>query len=329
VSANHPRMAIGVDVGGTSVKLGAITEAGERLGEGNVPIRPGATVAGVFADVARTLETLVPDAPRRARGIGVGLPGLLVRDEHRIENSPNLTWLIGPDLRAALADATGFAPESIRLENDANVAALGEVWLGAAKGARTALIATLGTGIGGALVFDGELFVGEGLAGEIGHVTVVPDGPPCGCGSRGCLETLASATAARRRALELSLPPERPGDLELLAAAARARAGPERDLMEAIGRDLGHGLGTALCLLDVRTFVLGGGFSAALDVLEPGVRRGLSEWAYGDRVSRVRVERATLGASAGWIGAAHLLALAPVTPLAPVASLANARPHDA
>jgi glucokinase len=194
----------------------------------------------------------------------------------------------------------------VRVENDANVAAQGELWLGAARGERHALVVTLGTGIGGGVVLDGRLFVGEGLAGEIGHVTVDACGPQCGCGARGCLETLASASAASRRARERGLPAAAPGDLELLATRARAAAGPERELLLEVGLDLGRGLASAVSLLDLRTFVLGGGFSAALDLLEPGIRRGLAERAYGERVASVRLVRALLGPSAGWIGAACL-----------------------
>jgi len=298
---------IGLDVGGSAVKLGALTPAGERLGERSVAREDGAEeLLGAAADAVREL------CPRPAgpTGIGVGLPGLLDRAAGRVEVSPNLPSLQGVDVRGLLAARTGVDPGAIHLENDANVAALGEQWLGAARGERDVLVVTLGTGIGGGLILDGELYAGrggDGLAGEIGHVTVAPDGPPCGCGSRGCLETLASASAARRRALERSLPADAPGDLELLAAHARRAPGPERELLEEVGRDLGHGLATVVCLLDVPTFVLGGGFSAALDTLEPGIRRGLAEWAYGERVSAVKIVRAALGPAAGWIGAASLM----------------------
>jgi len=297
-------LLVGVDVGGSAVKLGTVTESGERLAEDSIEVVPGADAEAIFGAVGERARELAGGTPS---GLGVGLPGLLDREAGRIENSPNLPWILGVDVRALLASATGTPRERIVLENDANVAALGELWLGAARGEASAVLLTLGTGIGGGIVLDGRLFVGAGQAGEIGHVTVDPDGPACGCGSRGCLETLASATAAKRRARERSLPAEDPGNLELLSERARAAPGPERELLEEIGRELGHGIGTTLCLLDVRTFVFGGGFSAALDVLAPGIRRGLSEWAYGDRVARVRIERARLGPSAGWIGAAKLL----------------------
>ena len=167
------------------------------------------------------------------------------------------------------------------------------------------MLVTLGTGVGGGIVLGGELFVGPtGNAGEIGHVVVEPDGLVCGCSKRGCLETVGSATAARRRALELGLPPEAPGDLIQLAAAARAADGPERKLLHAVGRDLGHGLAYPAVLLDLSLFVFGGGFSAALDVLQDGIVQGLDERLFGER--NIVLRQATLGGSAGWIGAAKL-----------------------
>jgi glucokinase len=165
------------------------------------------------------------------------------------------------------------------------------------------LLVTLGTGVGGGLVLGGKLFSGPGgMAGEIGHVVVDPNGTVCGCGARGCLETLASATAARRRAIERRLG----DDLESLAAKARRSAGPERELFLDVGRDLGRGLAVALTLLDVRLFVVGGGFGAALDLLEPGVRAGIAERSYGRRADDLRIVAAALGPDAGWIGAARL-----------------------
>jgi glucokinase len=144
------------------------------------------------------------------------------------------------------------------------------------------------------------------MAGEVGHVCIDPLGPPCGCGRRGCVEQFASATAAIRRAKAAGLPEGSPGDLELLAKQARAWDGPERALLQDVGRDLGRGLGVVVCLLDLRTFVIGGGFGAATDVLEPGIRAGLRDRSYGDRLLHVRILPAKLGGDAGWIGAARL-----------------------
>jgi glucokinase len=293
-----------VDVGGSALKLGVLARDGTRRSETSLPVRKGEAAAAIFAGAARELRELAGGPPER---VGVGLPGLLDRDAGCVRQSPNLPWLVDVRVAEVLGEELGLPASAIRLENDANVAALGEQWLGAARGIEHFLLLTLGTGIGGGLILDGELFTGEGQAGEPGHINIDPDGPPCGCGSRGCLEQFASATAARRRALERGLPREAPGDLVRLAELARASAGPERELLAEVGYDLGRGLAQVLVLLDVRTFVFGGGFSAALDVLEPGIRRALREWAYGDRVSTVRLLSAGLGPSAGWIGAARLV----------------------
>lgn len=293
----------GIDVGGSALKLGVCVPDGSARVEESLAVRPGDSAATILAGAARTLQAM---SPHGFEAVGVGLPGLLDRQAGCVRLSPNLGWLEDVPVAELLARELGLAPARIRLENDANAAALGEQWLGAARGQRDLLLLTLGTGIGGGLILGGELFVGAGLAGEVGHLTIDPDGPPCGCGARGCLETLASASAARRRALERGLPADSPGDLVRLAELARERHGPERILLEAVGYDLGRGVAAVLALLDVRTYVFGGGFSAALDVLEPGIRRALSQWSYGERVSAVRLLEARLGASAGWIGAARL-----------------------
>jgi len=302
--ARAGELLAGVDVGGSAIKLGVVRRDGSQRAEDSLKVERGRPAADLFAAVAEALRALGGTAFTR---VGVGLPGLLDRAAGCVRQSPNLPWLVEAPVQQLLARPLGLAPERVRLENDANVAALGEQWLGAARGMENLLLLTLGTGIGGGLILDGRLFAGEGLAGEVGHVCIDPEGPPCGCGSRGCLEMFASASAARRRALARGLPTEAPGDLERLAQRARAAAGPERTLLEEIGYDLGRGLAGVVSLLDLRTFVFGGGFSAALDVLEPGARRALSQWTYGERIAEIRLVRATLGPSAGWIGAARLV----------------------
>ena len=295
------RARVGLDVGGTAVKAGRIDAEGNTEAELSAPVPPRVDsdeLLGILLSLARELDA--------SGSIGIGVPGLLDRERGVVLQSPNLPGLDGLGLRDGLAAGLDLAPDRVHVENDANAAALGEQWLGAGRGDASLLLLTLGTGIGGGLLLDDELYVGCGMAGEIGHVTIRPDGPPCGCGSRGCLETYASATAARRRAVERNLPAGDPGNLERLAELAREREGPERGLYFEVGRDLGYGLGAAVCLLDLRCFVFSGGFSAAFDVLEPGIRQGLRESAYGDRVAGVRLARAALGSKAGWIGAARL-----------------------
>ena len=292
--------AIGFDVGGSAIKAGAVDADGSNRREGRRAIPADVTFAQLGALFAELATELGP-----VDRVGVGVPGLLDRGAGRVMNSPNLPWLEGGDLRAAAAAAIDANPDGVTVENDANAAALGEAWLGAGRGVDDLLCVTLGTGVGGGLILGGRLVLGSGLAGEIGHVKVDPEGPVCGCGRRGCVETLASATAARSRATAAGLPAEDPGNLERLNELASGGAAAERDLLAAVGRDLGYGLSAALNLIDLRTFVVGGGFSAAFEQLLPGIRRGLEEGSYGDRVAAVHVVRAELGSSAGWIGAAR------------------------
>lgn len=293
---------VGIDVGGSAIKAGRIGRDGTIRAEQNWDAphyeRGASHVLDGIAELARSLH--VEDA------LGVGVPGLLDRARGFLLESPNLPSFRAVDVRGELAHRLGLDPACVHVENDANAAAVGEQWLGAARGERDALILTLGTGIGGGLILNGQLFAGEGMAGEVGHVVIEPGGRECGCGRRGCVEQYASASAAHRRAREAGLPPEEPGDLKQLAERARSGSAQERALCFAIGRDLGRGLGPVLCLLDIRCFVFGGGFSAALDVLEPGIRAGIEERSYGDRQHAVRLARATLGPKAGWIGAAKL-----------------------
>jgi glucokinase len=303
LSAPH---AIGFDFGGTAIKAGRVDESGAILGEESVP-------NGLDRGPDTALDRMAEQFARLggAEAIGVGVAGLIDVEHGVVLESPNLPGVGGVSLRDELARRTGLAPAAVQVENDANVAALGEAWLGAAQGEENVMVVTLGTGVGGGLILEGRAFGGSGMAGEVGHVVVDPDGPLCGCGSRGCLETLASATAARRRAALAGLPAGDPGNLERLNQLATAGAGPERELLHAVGLDLGRGLGPVVCLLDMRVFVFTGGFAAAFGVMEDGIREGIDERSFGSRGEKVRLLRATLGPAAGWIGAARLAFQAP------------------
>jgi len=293
---SRAEVALGIDVGGTAIKAGRIRSDGtveeERSFEWN-GVDPG---LDILAELTR-----IADAMGAFQAVGLGVPGLLDTSRGVVLASPNLPALAEVPLRDSLARHTELAPSRVVVENDANAAACGEAWLGAAAGERDTMLLTLGTGIGGGIILDGELFQGAGMAGEIGHVCIDPNGPRCGCGSRGCLETLASARAAAARAEALGLG----SDLQELSERARAGAEAEAALLRAVGTDLGRGLAVVITLLDLRHFVIGGGFSAAFDCLEGGIRDGVRERCYGERVEQVRLSRAQLGNRAGWIGAAY------------------------
>ncbi|MBL8859019.1 MAG: ROK family protein [Planctomycetes bacterium] len=293
---------VGIDLGGTGIKAGACDETGRILDSKSIPTGLGDGPEAVLDRMAQLARDLGAD-----KRVGVGSPGLIDHANGRVLESPNLLTMQGVPMRREIARRLGFAERDVILENDANCAAFGEQWCGAGKGESDMLLVTLGTGVGGGLVLAGKLYGGPGgMAGEIGHVCIDPDGPPCGCGRRGCVEQFASATAAIRRAKDKGLPRAKPGDLVQLSRLAREADGPERALLHDIGRDLGRGLGMVVCLLDLRTYVIGGGFGAATDVLEAGIRVGLRDRSYGDRLQSVRILPAQLGSDAGWIGAARL-----------------------
>ncbi|MDP6520413.1 MAG: ROK family protein [Planctomycetota bacterium] len=302
---------LGVDIGGTAIKAGAITPEGTILREATGPTPREGSAVEICAAAAALLQSVAGDNGGGHIGchIGCALAAGLAPLAGRVLASPNLACLVGSTPRSALGQALGLDQtdaENIALENDANAAALGEQWLGAAKGEDNVAVLTLGTGVGGGLILGGSLVTGAtGCAAELGHVLVDPQGPACGCGARGCLEAMASASAAIRRASAAQLPPADPGNLPLLCEEARRAPGPERELISAIGRDLGQGLTAVLSILDIDLFVFAGGFSAALDILEPGIRSGLDRGSTPQGRQAVRLVRAALGNRAGWIGAAR------------------------
>ena len=290
--------AVGIDLGGTSVKLGALDEHGKTVESHEFPSelhRGPADLTRRMADAARAFGA--------ERSLGLAVPGLLDRAAGLVLASPNLAPIEHFPLRDELARLLGLDPRCVRFENDANAAAVGEHRAGAALVEHDFAMVTLGTGVGGGILLGGELVIGEGgLAGELGHIVIDPRGPLCGCGGHGCVEQFASATAAMRRAREAGLEP----DLVRLSAMARSAPGPERKLLREVGRDLGRALAAAAILLDLRCFVIGGGFGGAFDLLHPGIVEGLLERTFGRVAEDYRVLPAALGGDAGWIGAAEL-----------------------
>lgn len=247
---NSTRRQVGIDVGGTAVKAGCITHDGQVSNETSIDPRFARGRDQAFDAIAALFREL-----GGGDRIGIGVPGLLDRKRGHLLSAPNIPGFTDVSIRDELARRTGLPPERVHVENDANAAAVGEMWLGAGRSERDALVVTLGTGIGGGVILNGELYAGADLAGEIGHVVIDPRGPLCGCGNRGCVEQYASATAARARALSAGLPKSAPGDLIALAERARTGHAAEAALMREIGRDLGRGLGAVVGLLDLRLFI--------------------------------------------------------------------------
>ncbi|MGH2656992.1 MAG: ROK family glucokinase [Actinomycetota bacterium] len=304
------RSAIGIDVGGTKV-------AGLRLAEDGAVLdrteRP--TPAD---DVSATVETVSELAAELAaaggEALGVGAAGMVDFDAGVLRYAPNLAWREIP-LRDLLSERTGLP---CVVDNDANVAAWGEYRFGAARGYRHVLVVTVGTGIGGGIVADGELFRGaHGFAAEIGHIIVEPDGPLCGCGNRGCWEQVASGRALDRLArAEVEQDPA--GRIAALAAGAEAsgrhvseaaRGGdhPATAIFAAVGRRLGEGIAGLVNILDPEVVIVGGGVAEEGAVLlDPARHAFLDAVEASEHRPEVPILAATLGNDAGAIGAAAL-----------------------
>src|SRR5271163_1864728 len=196
------KFSIGVDLGGTNLRIAAVDDQGALEEKVTLGTKVSRGRDYVIADMCDAIQRLSDKYGTSAQlvGIGVGVPGIIDMETGLVRDSPNLPDWIDYPARAAIEQRLKTV---VILENDANVAALGEKWLGAAKDYSDVAMLTLGTGVGGGLVLNGAIWCGaNGMAGELGHTTVEPDGHPCGCGNRGCLEQYASATAIVRMAKE-------------------------------------------------------------------------------------------------------------------------------
>lgn len=288
---------VGIDVGGTKI-------GGVRLGEGG--IEEAEDVPKPEIGLVETMAELI-DSLRRpdTTSIGVGMAGLVRWPEGVFVWGPHVPGVDLP-LRTDLEATLGLP---VVVDNDANLAALAEVRLGAATGCQHVVMLTLGTGIGCGLIFSGSIYRGHSFAGEAGHMIMVPDGLLCACGRRGCWETLVSGSslddAARRLGL-VAADGRKAGGAELVAAALAGDAAAVAVVTEA-GRWLGRGIANIIALLDPEMVVIGGAVSAAGDVLLDPARTSIASVLEGaDHRPRVEVVPAGLGPRAGAIGAALL-----------------------
>ena len=297
---------IGVDVGGTKVLAVRVTASGEVVDVATRPM-PGRTapepeveqaVADAVSDVA---DSAADPAGGPARAVGVSVAGLVDRAGERYLFGAHLPWRDAP-LRRRLAERTG---RDVVLENDANCAAYAELHAGAARGVDSALLVTIGTGIGGALVLDRRLVRGaHGLAGEFGHMQVVPDGLACECGLRGCWEQYCSGRALER-VTRVALGKHRDGpEVAAMAAAGDVVA---RQAFATVGTWLGVGVAGLVSAFDPELVVVGGGVSAVGDLLLVPARAALRDSLQGtDHRPVPSLVSTELGPEAGAIGAALL-----------------------
>lgn len=291
--------ACGIDIGGTKIAGGLVSEQGEIVHRLEVPTDPG-DVRAIVDAVAELIIELGSNEVLST--VGVGAAALINRSRDRVFFAPNVVWSDFP-LKAALEEKLG---RSVRLENDANAAGWAEFQFGAARDASSMVMVTMGTGVGGAIVDDGRLVVGGfGAAGEVGHIIIEPGGLLCGCGNRGCLEQYASGTALMREARErLGNETLNTDELALLLTSGDV---PALSVFQDVCDAMGRGITSLVAVTDPEIVVIGGGVAVAGTLLTDLITSSFASH-YGPYARRPvpKIVLATLGNSAGVVGAADL-----------------------
>lgn len=318
--AKTSKFIIGVDLGGTNIVVGSLSEDGSReFAMRSEPTRADQGADAVVDRMVRMIDTVIAETVAAAGvkreaclGVGVGAPGPLDREAGIVITTPNLGWTNFP-LRQVIADRVGLPAT---LDNDANCATLGEWWLGAARGGRNVVGMTIGTGIGGGLILDGRLYHGASdVAGEIGHTTIDLTGRRCKCGNYGCLEAYASGPSIAERAREAlagdttsQLHGMVDGDLSRITAATVYTAAQDGDeialeVVRETARFLGAGIANLLNVFNPDVVVIAGGVTQAGDTLFEPVRREVRRRAFTPAVAACRIVPGSLPGTAGVVGA--------------------------
>ena len=305
----------GVDLGGTTVKLGLFRTDGTLLDKWEIPTRTEDSGKYILTDIALSMNTAMERHGIEHNdliGAGLGVPGAVL-EEHFVKPCVNLNGWGGFDVAERFSTLCGCP---VKVVNDANAAALGELWQGGGKGSSNMVLVTLGTGVGGGVIVDGKLITGiHGSGGEIGHITLQPDETePCGCGKYGCLEQYASATGIVRQAKKLLVEYDTPSSLRKFDPLTAkdvldcAKAGDELAVRvaEIFAQTLGQALVAVSCSCDPEVFVLGGGVSKAGSYIVDLVQKQFVRFAFPAAES-TRFGLAILGNDAGIYGAAKLV----------------------
>lgn len=310
---------IGIDLGGTTVKFAILTEDGEVQQKWSME-----------TDISNAGENIVPNIIKSIKhrlelynltsedciGIGMGSPGSVDVEKGTVIGAYNLNWRTLQPVKEQIEKGTGIP---FFIDNDANVAALGEQWIGAGEGSENIVFVTLGTGVGGGIVTEGKIVHGVGSAGEIGHINVNPNGYKCTCGNIGCLETVASATGVVHLARELSKSYAGKSELKWLIDDGQEMTAKtvfdyakHRDELALIVVDkfnyyLGLACGNIGNILNPESIVIGGGVSAAGDMIITGVEEYFQKFAFPTVKTSTKLKLAQLGNDAGVFGAASLI----------------------
>ncbi|MBG9543030.1 ROK family glucokinase [Cytobacillus firmus] len=310
---------VGVDLGGTTTKLAFINYYGEIIHKWEIPTDNSEEGKNITINIAKAIDHKLEELDLnkdKIIGIGMGAPGPVNLATGVVYNTVNLGWKDNYPLKDLLEVETSLP---VIIDNDANCAALGEMWKGAGNGAKDLVCVTLGTGVGGGVIANGDIVQGvSGAAGEIGHITSIPvGGAQCNCGKTGCLETIASATGIVRQALEnlesggegaLSQLYKEHGFITAKDVFDSARNGDETSLLVVnnTAMHLGLALANIANMLNPEKIVLGGGVSRAGDILLKPVISNFIKFAFPRVKESTVIDIATLGNDAGVIGAAWL-----------------------
>lgn len=311
---------IGIDLGGTTVKFAILTEAGEVQQKWSIQTDTRDKGKNIVPDILNSINQrlqLYNLATEDFLGIGMGSPGTVDCNAGTVIGAYNLNWSTLQPVKKQMEDCLNIP---FYIENDANVAALGEAWKGAGEGGNHVAFITLGTGVGGGIIAEGKLIHGNiGAAGEVGHMIVAPNGYQCTCGNRGCLETVASATGVVRLARDLS--EQFAGDSKLkwliddgqeVTSKTVFDLAKQQDKFALITVDqfyyyLGLACSNIANILNPEAIVIGGGVSAAGEMLIKGVEHYFQQFAFPQIRTTTKLKLARLGNDAGIIGAASLV----------------------
>ena len=308
------KYAFGVDVGGTTVKLGLFDKDGNLLDKWEIPTVTDNHGEAILPDVAESIKNKMKEKEISAEeivGIGAGAPGAVNQEGTLVSGAVNLGWGVF-NIPEELGKLTGLP---VQAGNDANVAALGEMWQGGGKGYKNLVAVTLGTGVGGGIIVNGHIVVGaNGAGGEIGHIHLEDDETEvCGCKNQGCLEQYASATGIvrltnRRLAKDDKPSVLRNGDISAKAVFDAVKAGDALaiEVAEQFGEYLGKGLAAVAGVVNPEVFVIGGGVSKAGDILFRYIEPAFRKYAFV-ACKDTKFALAKLGNDAGIYGAAALV----------------------
>ncbi len=307
------KYCIGVDIGGTTVKMGIFDVEGNIIDKWEIPTRTENEGCAILPDIATAIATKEEEHQINTAdicGIGVGVPAP-VNAEGVVKNTVNLGWGY-KEVRKELELLTGC---KVKVDNDANVAALGEMWKGGGEGYQNLVMVTLGTGVGGGIITDGHIVPSAtGASGEIGHMCMnIWENEPCNCGKKGCLEQYASATGLVRMAKKKIAATDKDTVLNIDSVTAKdvfdaVKAGDEvaKEVAEDFGRYLGTALANIAAVMDPSIFVIGGGVSKAGTILLDYIERTYDEMAFFAHKD-MKFALAKLGNDAGIYGAAKLV----------------------